>query len=119
MARIVAIGLGAGRVAIGAGLWLAPRLVSKTLGFNDPDGRTLALARIAATRDLVIGASQIHSADDHQARQRAAVAGTVCDAGDAVAFALALRGPETRAAGIRGVPLAMAATLAGVWLASR
>jgi hypothetical protein len=119
MTRIVAIGLGAGRVAIGAGLWLAPGLVSKTLGFDEPDARTLALARIAATRDLVLGSSQIRSVDDPRARERAAVAGAVCDAGDAVAFALALRDPATRAAGVRGVPLAVAATIAGVWLASR
>ena len=46
--------LAGGRLAIGAGLWLAPRLSLKALGFADADERALAVARIGATRDLIL-----------------------------------------------------------------
>ncbi len=117
--RALAVNLGAGRVAIGLGLWLAPRLAARALGFDEPDARTLAVARIAATRDLVLGVWQLSALDDGEQLARASLAGTVCDAGDTLAFALALRDPSTRAAGVRGIGLAAAATAAGAWLASR
>jgi hypothetical protein len=117
--RALAVNLGVGRVAIGAALWLTPRLASRLLGFDEPDGRTLTVARIAATRDVVLGAWQLSSLEDPEQRAKAAMSAAICDAGDTVAFVLALRDPATRTAGVRGVPLAAAATVAGLWLASR
>jgi hypothetical protein len=117
--RLVAIGLAAGRIGIGAGLWLAPKLSAKALGFGEPNGPTLAVGRIAATRDLVLGALQLTALDDRERLARISAAVAVCDAGDALTFALALRDPETRTAGLRGIGAAAAATAAGVWLAGR
>jgi hypothetical protein len=117
--RLLAVNLAAGRIAIGTGLWLAPRLSSKALGFGEPDGATLAVGRIAATRDLILGVLQLTALDDRERLARISAAVAVCDAGDTLAFALALRDPATRTAGIRGIGAAAAATAAGAWLANR
>jgi hypothetical protein len=117
--RYAAIGLAAGRLAIGAGLWAAPRLSARALGFSGLDGPGLALARIAATRDLVLGAWQLSALGDRSALRRASLGVAMADAGDALTFGLALGGRDTRRAGLRGLPAASAATVAGVWLAAR
>jgi hypothetical protein len=117
--RALAVNLGLGRAAIGLGLWLAPNRAAKALGFDDADARTMAVARIAASRDLVIAIWQLASLDESEELAKASRAAAVCDAGDTVAFLLALRDPSTRKAGLRGVPVAAAAAAAGFWLAGR
>jgi hypothetical protein len=117
--RLAATGLAAGRLAIGAGLWCAPRLSLRALGFGDPSAPSVAVTRIAATRDLVLGAWQLRSAGDRRELRRATVAVAIADAGDTLVFALALRSPETRTAGLRGLPGAAPATALGAWLAAR
>lgn len=117
--RALAINLAAGRIAIGTGLWLAPTLSSRLLGFGEPDERMLAIGRIAATRDLVLGALQLSALDDRRRLAQISAAVAACDAGDTLTFALALRDRSTRAAGIRGVAGAAIATAAGAWLAGR
>ena len=119
--RLLAIGLASGRLAIGVGLWATPGLAAKALGFGELDSRALALARIAASRDLVLGAWQLASLDDPERLRTATIAVAAADAGDALTFALALRADdrETRFAGMRGLPAAAAASAAGAWLASR
>jgi hypothetical protein len=117
--RALAVNLAAGRIAIGAGLWLAPRLSSRLLGFGEPDPRTLALSRIAGTRDLVLGGLQLSALEDRKRLSRITAAVAACDAGDTVAFALAIGNRSTRAAGIRGVVGAAFATAAGAWLAGQ
>jgi hypothetical protein len=114
--RLLAVNLGAGRIAIGAALWLAPGLAARALGFGEPDARMLSLARIAATRDIVLGALQLAALDDRERLARISAAVAVCDAGDAVAFTLALGDRSTRSAGVRGIGGAAAATAAGAWL---
>lgn len=116
--RALAIGLAAGRLAIGAGLWLAPGTTARALGFERLDVAGLALARIAASRDLVLGAWQLSSLGGRERLRRATIGVAVADAGDALTFALALRG-DGRGAGARGLPAAAAATAAGAWLAAR
>jgi hypothetical protein len=115
-ARAVATGLGLGRLAIGAGLWLAPQQAARTLGFKDFDSRALALGRVAATRDLVLGVWQLRSLNDQAELRRAAAVTAAADAADAVAFADLLRRGE-RAAGLRGLAAAVPAAVAGAWLA--
>jgi hypothetical protein len=118
--RLLAIGLAGGRIAIGAGLWLAPAAAGRALGFAELDSRALALGRVAATRDLILGAWQLGSLGDRDELRRATGAVAAADAGDALAFALALRaGGEVAEAGRRGLPAALVATAAGAWLAWR
>ena len=105
--------LAAGRLAIGAGLWLAPRLSLRALGFAEADERVLAVARIGATRDLVLAVWQLRSLDDREELLRVTRGVVVADAGDALAFALALRDPEARAMAALGVALAAPAALVG------
>lgn len=116
LVRTTAIGLAAGRLAIGASLWLAPRQALSALGFGEADDRAVALARIAASRDLVLGLWQLASLDDPGALRRASVAVAAADGGDAVAFALVLRSAEPRRAALRGLAGAVPATIAGAWL---
>jgi hypothetical protein len=116
-ARIALSLLAAGRIAIGAGIWLAPRPALRALGFGDPGPAALTLARIAGTRDLVIGTRQAAARDRDEARA-ATLAAAVSDAGDTVAFAFAIAAGD-RLAGIRGIAAALPATAAGLWLARR
>jgi hypothetical protein len=117
-AKLLATGLAAGRIAIGAGLWLAPRRTSRALGFDAIDARGLTLGRIAATRDLVLGAWQLGALDDPAQLRRVSAAAALADAGDTLAFALAFAAGEERAAGLRGFAVALPAALAGWWLAT-
>ena len=117
--RLLAGALAAGRIAIGAGLWLAPARSGRALGFEDLHGPVLALGRVAATRDLALGGWQLASAGDRSALRRATATVAAVDAADALAFALALREPSTRTAAVRGTPAAAAAALAGLWLSAR
>lgn len=118
--RLVASALAAGRLAIGAGIWLAPGLSARALGFDPLDPKGLALGRIAATRDLVMGAWLLGALDDRDSLRRAAAATAVADAGDALTFALLLGGRgELRTAGMRGLAGAVPAAAAGMWLTRR
>ncbi len=119
LARTTAVALAAGRLAIGAGIWLAPRLAAKALGLGSLDAKALALGRIAASRDLVLGVWQLSALNDREDLRRASLAVAVADAGDALTFALATAASQTRGAGFRGLVGAVPATLAGAWLVRR
>jgi hypothetical protein len=119
--REVAAGLIIGRAVIGAAIWLVPERALGALGFNRAArrGEALVLARIAATRDLVLGFWQAASLRDRARLRAATVAVTASDAGDAVAFAaLARRGGHPGLA-VKGLAGAVPATLAGAWLLAR
>lgn len=113
--------LAAGRVAIGAAIWLAPRQALPVLGFGRAadDGEALTLARIAATRDVVLGAWQASSLGDRARLRRATLAVAACDAGDALAFAIAAQRGGRPALAAKGLAGAVPATIAGAWLAAR
>ena len=113
---LVAIGLATGRLAIGTALWLAPDACARALGFGRLDRRALTLARIAATRDVVLGSWQLRSLGEPAELRRASAAVAVADAGDALAFALLFRGGDERRAAVRGLAGALPAALAGAWL---
>ena len=115
---MIAHGLAAGRIAIGVGLWAAPGLAMRVLGFGPPSPETVAIARVAGTRDMVLGAWQLRSIGDPAELSRASAAVAACDAGDALAFGL-LAAAGHRGAGLRGVAMATPAAVAGFALARR
>jgi len=118
--RLVGAFLAAGRVAIGAGIWAAPGLTAKALGMKAFDGEALALARLAATRDLILGAWLGAELRDGGSPLAPATALTACDAGDALAFGLlAARGGDSLAAGMKGLAAAGPATALGAWFVTR
>jgi len=115
-AKLVGAALAAGRIAIGAGIWLAPKPAARTLGFDRFDSRALILARILAGRDLVLGVWQASALGNPAALRPVSAAAAIADAGDALAFALALAAGNERGAGLRGVAVALPAAIAGAWL---
>jgi hypothetical protein len=118
-AKLVGAALAAGRIAIGAGIWLAPKRAARVLGFDRFDSRALILARILAGRDLVLGVWQARALDDPDSLRRVSTAAAVADAGDALAFTLAIGDGDELGAGLRGIAVALPAAIAGLWLARR
>ena len=118
--RLIGAALAAGRIAIGAGIWAAPALAAKALGMKEYEGEALAVARLAGTRDLILGtwlAAELRNGGSPLAPTAALVA---CDAGDALAFGLlAADGGDSLGAGARGLAAAGPATAVGLWLAHR
>ena len=99
------------------GLLVAPEPALRALGFSDVSEATKAVARIAGIRDFVLGGVTLSALDDPERLMSATVANATADAGDAAAFALALR--DERGAALRGIAAALPATLAGIWVARR
>jgi hypothetical protein len=117
-ATTVARGLAAGRIAIGSGIWLAPRPSIKALGFDPANPQAIALARLAGTRDLALGALTIVSLRDLGAARRLSVVNALVDAADATALTIpfARRHPIGPTAAL-GAASAIFAALAGAWIA--
>jgi hypothetical protein len=107
-----------GRLAIGVGMIAAPEPAMRALGFSEVSPATAAVARIAGIRDLVLGGVTLAALDDPERLRTATIGNATADAGDSLAFAMAIRAEE-RTAGIRGVATALPATLAGLWVAWR
>jgi hypothetical protein len=119
--RALALVSGLGRLAIGAGLALAPHRALGVLGFRDRGAATVAIARIAGGRDIALGTATLLALGDRERLRAASAAGTFVDAGDALAFAGALRSGDrdARDAGLRGIAAAVPATMAGAWVVLR
>lgn len=117
----LALGLAAGRLALGAAIWAAPGPALRGLGFDPDAPQALTLSRLTATRDLATGALALMVLGDADASRRVAVLNAAIDAGDAAAFALAFRdrGSGTAYGASVGAPAALAASVAGALLASR
>jgi hypothetical protein len=115
VARQVALEIGASRVAMGIGIFLATRPALKALRFGDTDVQGEALAKLGGARDVVIGALTLAARDDAQALRRTILLSSACDVADAVALGVSARHPETRKAGIGGVLSGGAAAIAGFW----
>lgn len=108
----------AGRIAIGLGMLVAPEPALRALGFSEVNAATVAVARIAGIRDLVLGGLTFAALDDRDRLRTATIGNATADAGDSLAFAMAIRAEE-RTAGLRGVATALPATLTGIWVAWR
>jgi hypothetical protein len=119
LARDAAIGIATARIAIGLGALLATRRAIRGLGFS-PHGEIQALARMAGARDIALGALTLAAAPDRDGLRLASLACAAVDAADAASFAAgAARGEGVERAAMLGIPSAVAATVAGLWIASR
>jgi hypothetical protein len=115
LGRAMALQLAAARLAVGGAAFFATRPALRALGFGESDASGRALARVLGGRDLAVAAVTVASRDDRAALRTATLAAAALDAADAVAFALTLRDPALRRAGIGGVVSAGAAAAAGLW----
>jgi hypothetical protein len=118
---VIALGLAAGRLTLGAGIWGAPRPALAALGFDADEAQARTLGRLVATRDLTTGALAVATLNDPAAARRIALANAVIDAGDVAAFAVALRerGSGQAHGAALGIPGALLASAAGAFLAWR
>ena len=120
LARAMVLAVAAGRVAIGAGAFFATRKALALLGFEQPGGAAVALARLAGGRDIALGLHALRAGSDPERLREAATIGAFVDGGDAIAFAAALvsRDGIDRTAAMN-VPIAGSAVVAGIWALRR
>lgn len=114
-ARRLALTLGAGRVALGAGALFVTEPTLKALLFGETDGVGRALAKLAGGRDLALGLLTLAAREEREALRTIVLAAAVLDAADAVSLGLAAGDGDTRRAGLGGVASGGAAALAGAW----
>lgn len=116
LARTFVLGVAAGRIAIGVGAFFFTRKALGALGFTEPSGAAIALARLAGGRDIALGLHALAVRDDREALRQAAAIGAAVDAGDAIAFGAALvtRDGIDRTAALNA-PLGAGAAIAGLW----
>jgi len=114
-ARQVALQLGASRVAMGIGIFLATRPALRLLGFDATDAGGRALAKLGGGRDVAIGAITLAARNDRQALRTALLVSSACDFADAIALGISVRDPQTRKAGVGGGLSGGAAAVAGLW----
>lgn len=117
---LAARALALARIAIGASIWAAPRQAMAALGFDAGNPQTMALGRLAGTRDLALGGAALATANDAAAARAMLRLNAAVDAGDALTFAIPLfRREGIDRAAVLGVVSAVAASAAGFWLAAR
>lgn len=119
-ARAALLGIAAGRIAIGAGAFGLTRTALVALGFDRPEGGTVALARLAGSRDVALGIHTLAAARDRKRLREAGALGAAVDAADAIAFAAALFGRDgiDRTA-LLNAPLGAVAAAVGGWALRR
>jgi hypothetical protein len=112
--------LGAARLAVGVGFLAAPVASTRVLGLDTATAKRIRfLARMAAVRDLVLGAGTLAAGRDPRALRRWVAAGAVADLGDAIVI-----GTATRSGVTGGIPAgaivagAAGAALVGGWAAA-
>lgn len=120
LARAGAIAIATTRIGIGVGAFVFTRPALKALGFGDPDGAAVVLARLAGVRDIALGVHGLLVRDDAARLRESSLLGAAVDAGDAGAFAAALvtRDGIDRTAWTN-LPIASTAVIAGGWVAAR
>ncbi len=120
LARLAVLGIACGRIGIGIGAFGLTRKALGVLGFERPGGEAVALARLAGSRDIALGLHALVVANDRDRLREAATLGALVDAGDALAFGLALASRDgIDATALKNAPLGAAAALVGVWALRR
>jgi len=119
LARQVAIGIGASRVAMGIGIFFATQPALRAMRFGATDASGEAVAKLGGGRDLAMGALTLAARDDREALRAALLLSSACDLADAVAMGVSARRPETRAAGVGGVIAGAGAAAACFWARRR
>jgi hypothetical protein len=114
-ARQIALQIGASRVAMGVGIFLAPQTALRALRFGATDAQGQALAKLGGARDIAIGSLTLAARNDARALSRTILVSSACDVADAVALGLSARRPETRKAGLAGLLSGGVAALSGLW----
>jgi hypothetical protein len=109
---------GGARIVLGIGMLAAPEPALRALGFTEVGPATAAVGRVAGIRDLVLGVTTLAALDDRERLRRATMANAVADAGDSLAFGVAL-GTSERTAGIRGIAAALPSAITGALAAWR
>jgi hypothetical protein len=118
-ARRAILAIGVARIAIGVGIFAAPRPTLRALGFAEPGPQALSLARVAGSRDVALGALTLAARDDRRLLRGVGLAAAAVDCGDTVTFALASRQPGLGLAGALGAITGAAAALTGGWARRR
>src|SRR5262245_4070649 len=85
--RALSIASGLGRLAIGVGIFAAPRTTFSLLGFRELDDAGVTVARLAGIRDIVLAVGTLLALDDPDRLRTANLASAVADGGDAISFA--------------------------------
>ena len=116
--RVWSLASGLGRVVIGLGLLAAPEMSARMLGFEEVNPATVAVSRVAGVRDFVLGIATLAALDDRDRLRAATLANAAADAGDTLAFGVALGTSERRAA-VLGLTAALPAAFAGIWTSWR
>src|SRR3954452_25389422 len=119
LTRQAALGMVAGRVAIGAGALFATGPTLRLLGLDAESRSVRILGRMAGGRDPALAAFAARSLDDAVRLREVALLGTPADAVDAVAFLLAATHRELRRAAAMSIPAALSAVALQVWLYRR
>lgn len=119
LARQAILAIAGCRLAIGIGVLAAPRPALKALGLSDPSPQALALARVAGSRDLALGALTVATRDDRQRLRSVGLAAAGVDCADALTFALASRLPGFGLVGAGNALAGAAAALTGAWALRR
>ena len=115
LARVVC----AGRVAVGAGLLVAPRLsLGVWIGRAAASGAAAAPARALGIREVVLGGLALHVVDRPRVGGRMLRALTVCDAVDLLAT-LAVRRALSPAAVAAIAAMALSAAGSQLWAAAQ
>lgn len=102
---------------------IAPEFTLKTLGFEKASPSTLAVARLAGGRDLVLGAAETAALvkGDRTALLASTLAVAAADAGDTAIFGAAWASGEksVQEASMKGAVSAGLATASALWVAWR
>jgi len=120
LGRTAATTIAVARIGIGLGAFVLTRPALGVLGFDRPDGRSVALARLAGGRDVALGMHALAVRDDRARLREASAIATAVDAGDMIAFGAALvRRDGIDRTAVKNIPITVAAVVAGTWVTAR